>query len=225
MKNALIKILFLFLLVAFVPFMANAQPIPDTVRIEFDFDGFGNMILMSPPVYSGTVYDGDPLVLGATWMVTIDDSEWPPTTDPNVRWDYLFNNYFVHDPGSFAWTAHFDATNLPEKPYWELVHPTNGMMMGTLVLVVTYYDMNMNSVLDLNERMFGLFSGTFMVMKYGTGIFAGYCGEGAYNGSFQNADPANYVDDYVEGHCIMDLIDCSIGTEEQSWSCLKRRFR
>jgi hypothetical protein len=224
MKRVTLQFLFLTVITALTASIASAQ-MPDSIRIEFDFDGFGNLVLMSPPVYSGAIYAGDPLVVGATWTVNIDDTGWPTPDDPAGRWDYIFTHYFVYDPGSIAWTAHFDATNLPAKPDWEIIHPTNGTMNGTLVLVVTLYDMNMNGILDLDERMIGLFSGTLMVMKYGTGLFAGYCGEGSYNGSFTNPDPANWADDYVEGHCLMDLLDCSIGTKEQSWSYVKKRFK
>ena len=31
---------------------------PDTLFLEFDFEGFGNLVLTSPPVYSGDVIAG-----------------------------------------------------------------------------------------------------------------------------------------------------------------------
>lgn len=219
--------LFLFLTVALMllPCAAYAQ-FPDTLLLEFDFEGLGNLVLDSPPVYMNDIIAGSPQVVGGTWWWQIDDSAWPPPSDPNGRWDYIFNNYFVYTPGPGAnWTAVFDGNTLPAKPIWELSHPVNGTMGGTLVWTVTILDWNANGTLELDERTFGTFSGTILVMKYGTGNFAKYCGSGAFNGAYTNADPLNYADDFLEGHTILDLINCMIGTEEASWSALKQMYR
>ena len=95
-------------------------------------------------------------------------------------------------------------------------------MSGNLVVSSTFSDDNRDGVFDIEERMFGTFEGNLMVMKYGTGEFAKYCGAGSYNGAAFNDDPANWMDDYVTGHCILDLINCQIGTEEKSWSYIKK---
>jgi hypothetical protein len=182
------------------------------------------MELGSPPLYSGTVDDGDALVLGGDWWVRVDDSGWPSTSDPGARWNYLFSHYFAYDADLHAWTAVFDEHTCASRPVWGLNTPTNGTMGGTLVLVVTYTDGNGNGILDLSERQFGVFSGTVIVMKYGTGLFAGYCGLGSYNGAFQNGDPANWVDDYVESYCILNLKSCAIGVEQVSWSKIKKLY-
>jgi len=224
MKKGFIPFLFLVMFLAWNTGGAYAQ-LPDSLQIEFDFEGTGNVVLQSPPHYSGDVVSGDPLVVGGTWWMEMDDSEWPPTSDPDTRWNYIFEHFFVYDAGSFSWTATFDGNTLPTKPVWEINHPNNGTMGGTLVIVMTFYDWDMDGVLDLDERMNGLFSGTMMIMKYGTGLFAGYCGDGSYNGSLTNSDPANYADDYVEGHCMLNLINCAIGVEPASWSSIKAIFR
>ena len=98
-------------------------------------------------------------------------------------------------------------------------------MSGTLVVSSTFSDDNRDGIFDETERMFGTFEGNLMVMKYGSGEFAKYCGDGAYNGATFNDDPANFVDDYVTGHCILDLFNCQIGTEERSWSYIKKMHR
>jgi len=224
MKKGLIPILFLVMFLVWNTGSANAQ-LPDSLQIEFDFEGTGNVVLQSPPRYSGDIVSGDPLVVGGTWWMEMDDSEWPPTSDPDTRWNYIFENYFVYDASIFSWTATFDGNTLPSKPIWEIDHPTNGTMGGTLVIVMTFYDWDMDGVLDLDERTNGLFSGTMMVMKYGTGLFAGSCGDGSYNGSLSNSDPANYADDYVEGHCLLNLINCAIGVEPANWSLIKGIFK
>ena len=198
---------------------------PDTLMLEFDFEGFGNLVTTSPPVYSGDVIAGDSRIVGATWSITIDDTGWPPVTDPTARWNYIFSTFFVYNPTLFFWTAVFDQNTLPAKPTWEIVHPVNGTMSGTLVVSSTFNDIDQDGILDLDERMFGTFEGNLMVMKFGTGEFAKYCGDGAYNGAVFNDDPANWLDDYVNGHCILDLFNCQIGTREKSWSYIKKIHR
>ncbi len=221
MKCHAVIFLFLGAILALVPVSLGAVDLPDSLFLEFDFEGFGNLVQASPPLYSGDVYAGSSVVVGATWWMQIDDSTWPPVTDPATRWDYIFNNYFVYNGTTGSWTAKFDATTLPTKPTWEIDHPVNGTMGGTLVISFTFGDWDMDGILDIEEQMFGSFSGTMLVMKYGTGNFYKYCGSGAYNGVCQNADPANFVDDYVEGHCILDLINCQIGVRPATWSSIK----
>ncbi len=225
MKYCILTFLFLVMIVAVIPIAINAQGLPDTLMLEFDFEGFGNMILTSPPLYSGEVVAGDPIVLGASWFVLMDDTGLPATTDPEARWDYIFTNFFEYNAMSGSWTAHFDGTTMASKPVWEIDHPVNGTMGGTLVISITYGDWDFDGVLDIEERTFATYEGTMMVMKYGTGNFAKYCGQGAYNGALQNYDPANWVDDYVEGHCILDLFNCQIANEPSSWGYVKSLYK
>ena len=82
-------------------------------------------------------------------------------------------------------------------------------------------DQDADGELDVWEREFGVFSGNLMVMKYGTGDFEIYCGQGSYNGAYFNTDPANFVDDDVEGHCLLSLINCQVGTKEVTWGAIK----
>lgn len=217
--------MFLLAILALLAPLPSAAQLPP-MAVEFDFEGFGNAVMNSPVVYSGDILFGDPLVVGSTWTVTIDDSAWPPVTDPQARWDYVFNTYFVYQGSPVnSWTAVFDETNLPAKPAWRIVHPTNGLMGGTLIVVITYSDWNCDGVLDLDERMQGVYSGNLVVMKYGTGAFAGYCGEGTFNGGIMNPDPGNWADDYIEGHGLLQLLDCRIGVETASWGDMKGMYR
>ncbi|MCK7469456.1 MAG: hypothetical protein MZU95_00650 [Desulfomicrobium escambiense] len=66
----------------------------------------------------GGIYAGDPLVLGADWWIRIDDSTWPPLSNPQARWDYLFNNFATYDANSFSWTIVFDEASCGTKPVW-----------------------------------------------------------------------------------------------------------
>lgn len=224
MKFKSIQMLILATAILFCAGGVRAQ-FPDTLFLEFDFEGFGNLVLTSPPVYSGDVVSGDSRLVGATWFVQMDDAGWPPVSDPAARWDHIFNTFFEYNATYYFWTAVFDQNTLPEKPTWEINHPVNGMMSGTLIVSFTSSDDDRDGILDVEERMFGTFEGNFMVMKFGTGNFAMYCGEGAYNGAAFNDDPANWMDDFVTGHCILDLINCQIGTEEKSWSYIKKIYR
>ena len=191
---------------------------------EFKFEGTGNAMMNSLPEYMGVIWDGDPLVLGADWWIRIDDSTWPPPSNPQARWDYLFNNFAVYNAVLHSWTIVFDEQSCGTKPTWQINHATNGMMGGTLIIAVTYQDSNRNNILDISERMFAVYSGNLIVMKYGTGLFAGYCGDGTFDGSLQNPDPVNWVDDYVEGSCLLNLENCQVGTHETSWTAIKLLF-
>ncbi len=224
MKGNMILGLFLLAGVMLSPVCASAQ-LPEALSVQFEFDGMGNAMINSLPVYAGAIYAGDPIVLGADWWIRIDDSTWPAPSNPQARWDYLFNNFATYDAGSFSWTIVFDDQSCATKPVWQIDHATNGMMGGTLVVVVTFTDWDQNAVLDLEERMFAVYSGNLIVMKYGTGMFAGYCGDGTFNGSIQNPDPANWADEYVEGSCFLNLQNCQIGTRESSWTAIKSMFK
>ena len=224
MKGNIVIALFLLAGVVLSPVCASAQ-LPEALSVQFEFEGMGNAMINSLPVYAGAIIAGDPLVLGADWWIRIDDSTWPPASNPQARWDYLFNNFAVHDAPSFSWTIVFDEQSCATKPVWEIHHATNGMMSGTLVVVVTFTDWNQNCILDIEERMLAMYSGNLIVMKYGTGIFAGYCGDGTFNGSIQNPDPGNWADEYVEGSCLLNLQNCQVGTRESSWTAIKSMYR
>ena len=224
MKESMIIGLFLLAGVIISPVCASAQ-LPEALSVQFEFDGMGNAMINSLPVYEGVIYAGDPLVLGADWWIRIDDSTWPAPSNPQARWDYLFNNFAVHNAQTFSWTIVLDEQSCATKPVWEINHATNGMMNGTLVVVVTYTDWDMDAVLDIDERMLAMYSGNLIVMKYGTGLFAGYCGYGTFNGALQNPDPANWADDYVEGSCFLNLQNCQVGTHQTSWTAIKSMFK
>jgi hypothetical protein len=203
--------------------VVSAQAWPDTLGLGFGFQGMGNLVTMSPPVYSGIITGGSAEVAGGTWQMSIDDSQWPPTADPDARWNYIFDNYYNYT--GTGWEAIFNASNLPEKPHWEINTPSNGSMSGTLVIVSMFTDCDNDQILDIEERQDGSYSGTMMVMKYGTIYFSKYCGSGSYNGLLSNSDPANFADDFVWGNCSLNLIDCSVPVQELSWGAMKAIYK
>jgi hypothetical protein len=222
MKGNMIIALFLLAGVIISPTSASAQ-LPET--LQFEFDGMGNAMMNSLPVYSGAIYAGDPLVLGADWWIRIDDSTWPPASDPQARWDYLFDNFATYNAQEFSWSIIFDDESCAMKPTWEISHETNGSMGGTLIVVVTYTDWDQDGILDIDERMLAMYAGDLIVMNHGTNIFAGYCGDGTFNGAINNPDPANWADEYVEGSCFLNLKVCPVGTRESTWTAIKSMYR
>jgi hypothetical protein len=193
-------------------------------HIEYDFSGTGNF-LVSPVHYSGSIYAGEPLLVVGTWNLWVDDTGWPPDTDKLVRWQHIDATYFApnYDPVLLTWTGLFDENTTASSPTWDCSH-TLGGMSGTATLQVTISDFNMDAVIDPDERAFSIFSGTLIVVKDGTGIWAGYCGLGSFSGYSTNPDPINWADDYVEGHTILDIEDCGIPTDEISWGQAKQLY-
>jgi hypothetical protein len=218
------KCLHLFLIVcvgAFVSVSAYAQ-VP--THIEFNFSGTGNM-MVSPVVYSGSIDSGEPLLVGGTWDLTINDSSWPSDTDKLVRWNYIDANYFSpnYDPLLTQWLGIFDTASTGSNLMWN-ADATAGGLHGTAVLQITIIDWDFDEVIDADERAFGVFSGTLVVVKDGSGIWAGYCGLGSFSGSSSNADPANWADDAVEGYTILDVEDCSVPTDNVTWGQVKQLY-
>lgn len=204
------------------PLMVWAQP---PTHIEFDFSGTGNL-MVSPVVYTGPIVGGEPLLVGGLWDLNIDDTDWPPDTDKPTRWDYINATYFApnYDPLYFMWVGTFDQNTTASALTW---HAQNGpnMLHGTAVLQVTMYDMDMDGVIDPDERAMSVFSGTLIVVKDGGGVWAGYCGLGSFSGTSTNPDPANWADDEVSGHTILDVEDCSVPNEQITWGHLKQIYQ
>jgi len=206
---------------AIVPALAWAQP---PTHIEFDFTGTGNL-MVSPVVYSGSIVAGEPLLVGGTWDLNIDDTGWPPDSDKLARWNYINATYFApnYDPNFGMWVATFDQNTTASPLTW---HASNGLNMlhGTAVLQVTLFDMDMDQMIDPDERAMSVFSGTLIVVKNGGGVWAGYCGLGSFSGNSTNPDPVNWADDDVSGHTILDVQDCSVPTETASWGQVKKIY-
>lgn len=216
--------LHLFLIVcvgALVSVSAYAQ-VP--THIEFSFSGLGNM-MVSPVVYAGSIDAGEPLLVGGNWNLTIDDSTWPPDSDKLVRWNYIDATYFApnYDPFLTQWLGIFDTASTGSNLIWNASSGAGGLH-GTAVLQVTIIDWDFDQIIDADERSFGVFSGTLVVVKDGDGIWAGYCGLGSFSGSSMNPDPAAWADDAVEGYTILDVEDCSVPTDNVTWGQVKELY-
>ncbi|MFH1755117.1 MAG: hypothetical protein ABIA59_05385 [Candidatus Latescibacterota bacterium] len=194
-------------------------------HIEYGFSGFGNF-MVSPVHYTGSINSGEPTLVGGTWNINVDDTGWPPDTDQLVRWNYIDATYFApnYDAMFGAWTGSFDEHSTASSPTWG-ASAALGSLGGTANLQVTISDFDFDGVIDADERSFSIFSGTLIVVKNGTGIWAGYCGLGSFSGNAMNNDPWNFADDYVEGYTILDIEDCGVPVENVTWGSVKNIYR
>jgi len=122
-----------------------------------------------------------------------------------------------------SWTGTFDNTSTASDLLW---HASSGWggIHGTAVLQITILDFNFDQIIDPDERAFSVFSGTLVVVKDGSGIWAGYCGLGSFSGSSSNADPVNWADDFVSGSTILDVDICDVPTNNVTWGQVKELY-
>jgi hypothetical protein len=189
------------------------------VHYEFHCTGTGNMVKDSPVVYTGPI-DGGELAPG-TWTMTIDDTDWPATGDDAVRWDYLWTNVYVYDPGLYIWTGLFDNNGL------FLEKTGDGTMSGNCDMTFQIIDYNGNGTLEPDECFDGL-SGAVIIIDDGTGIYAHLCGDGTYEGFyFRDCDPVSptYMLDNVDFNMQLDLNDCGMSVDASTWGAVKGLFR
>lgn len=193
-------------------------------HVEYDFSGTGNL-MVSPVMYSGTIDSGEPLLVGGTWDITIDDTGWPGDGDKAARWNYLNATYFGpnYNALSYSWTGVFNSTTTASEPQWRAGNAM-GDLVGTAEIQFSITDFDFDAVIDPDERMMMVVSGTIIVVKNGTGIWAGYCGLGSFSGYTENYDPWNWADDNMVGGTVLDINDCSIPTETVTWGHVKSKY-
>ena len=194
-------------------------------HIEYDFTGIGNL-MVSPVVYGGAITVGEPLLVGGTWEIDIDDTGWPGDTDKPVRWSYVDATYFApnYNPLAYSWTGVFNAATTASVPQWRAGRGDVGDLMGTTEVQFTILDFDGDALIDPDERMAMVVSGTIIVVKNGTGIWAGYCGLGSFSGFTDNPDPLNWADDNIQGGTALDIEDCSVPTEDVTWGHVKSAY-
>jgi hypothetical protein len=194
--------------------LAGAQ-----VHFEFHCTGQGNMVKDSPVEYDGLIDGGD--LAPGEWKITVPTPGWPPVGDDAVRWDYIWVNYYVYDPGLMLWTGFFDVNTL------FLDKTGDGTMSGTCDMTFQIIDFNGNGVLDPDECMDGL-SGAVIIIDDGTGDYAHLCGDGTYEGFYFRdcfeGSPTYMVDD-VDFNMQLDLQDCGMSADPSTWGAVKGLFR
>lgn len=208
------KVLVMFAVALIAASVANAEP----VHFEFHCTGSGNMVKISPVVYSGAIDGGD--LAPGTWSMAIDDGAWPAVGNDAVRWDYIFANYYVYEPGPQLWTGTFDNNDL-------FLDKTGvGTMTGICDLTFQIIDMNGDGIVDPSECMDGL-SGAVIIIQDGTGDYVELCGQGTYEGFyFRDCDTGSptYMLDNVDFNMQLDLDDCAMATGSSTWSAVKSLF-
>jgi hypothetical protein len=194
-------------------------------HIEYDFSGTGNL-MVSPVVYSGSIDSGEPLLVGGTWNIWIDDTDWPGDTDQAARWGYIDATYFSpnFNPVVFSWTGVFNSGTTASTPQWRAGRGIVGDLLGTTEVQFTIQDFDFDSLIDPDERMLMVVSGTIIVVKNGTGIWAGYCGLGSFSGYTENADPWNWAEDHIVGGTVLDIEDCAVATQDVTWGQIKSAY-
>jgi len=99
-----------------------------------------------------------------------------------------------------------------------------GDLLGTTEVQFTIQDFDFDSLIDPDERMLMVVSGTIIVVKNGTGIWAGYCGLGSFSGYTENADPWNWAEDHIVGGTVLDIEDCAVATQDVTWGQIKSAY-
>ena len=191
-------------------------------HIEYDFSGTGNL-MVSPVNYGGTINTGEPLLVGGTWEFSIDDTGWPGDSDKTVRWNYVDATYFGPNYNSFvgSWTGVFNSVTTASDPQWRAGRNDVGDLVGTTEVQFTIQDFDFDALIDPDERMMMVVSGTIIVVKNGTGIWAGYCGLGSFSGYTENMDPWNWADDNMQGGTVLDIEDCAVPAADVTWGHVK----
>jgi hypothetical protein len=194
-------------------------------HVEYDFSGTGNL-MVSPLLYSGSVDAGEALLVGGTWEISIDDAGWPSDADKAARWGYIDATYFTPNYNSFSgsWTGIFNSETTASEPQWRAGRPDVGDLVGTAEVQFTIQDFDFDALIDPDERGFMVVSGTIIVVKNGTGIWAGYCGLGSFSGWTENQDPWNWADDSIQGGTVLDIEDCSVPSETVTWGHVKAAY-
>ena len=210
--------IFVFALLT-IPFAGHAQ----VQTITFSLDGMGSM-LESPVLFDGVINSG-PMSPG-WFMITIDDTGWPPDTDKTARWNYIVSTFFSYDatPGGEHWDGYFpmDGTQLPVVT-WRF--SSNGNKLGGIIkyLIITIFDSDQDAVIDQDELTTqSVAMNIHAHIEQSQGIYTGYCGIGSANGTLSNFDPN--LDDILTvpfGSVTIRNFGCSVPTENKTWGAVK----
>jgi len=196
------------------------------LAVEMDFmgDGYGSL-MVSPVVYGGNITWGD--LAPGTWELTLDDTGWPSDQDSAARWNYIWDTYYApnYDPSGHVWIATFDSTTLATVPRIYLEHTGVGHMSGVVKLRIQVTDTDGDGVLDDNEICDGDFSGIVIIIKDGSGAYAGWCGDGYYFGSYTKPNCATDMTDYVQAMMHLSVDDCAVDVASSTWGKIKLMYK
>jgi hypothetical protein len=198
------------------------------------YSGTGSL-LKSPVIYSGTMS----IIAEGTWWFQIDDTSWEDTSDPDARFDFIWDRFFAPNYGSDIlgkkWSGYFEAaTAVPygdDPPTFGMDFtsssgfPYSGHIGGSIRITITVRDSNGNGVLDPGEKAANgsMNADTLHEPGEGTGDFTGLCGFGSLG-----ANDFNFVypddDDSIQNGWYVTTKTCESPVEEHSWGAIKALF-
>jgi hypothetical protein len=189
------------------------------------FTGVGNGDFMdSPPTFVGNmIAPGD--ITDGQWTITVPDDSWP--TDPVAREAYIWNTFYAgnYEPGTPGfWKGYIDATTNGEQNALAIVDNTNGgTMSGVTTLEIQVQDLNSNGVLDEGEFCSGSHTGIIIIIRDGTGVYDGWCGQGNFYGSYTKDCPGTY--ETWNFGMYLSISDCSTPVESTTWGTIKAMYQ
>jgi hypothetical protein len=199
---------------------------------NFDYEVKSKMggILERTPGYKGPIVDG-----GSGWIwFELYHNDWPDTTDPDARFDYIWDTYFAPNYDSSVVGAYKWVGQLPGQFY---LHTTsapigyNGWFLGSINAKITVRDFNENGTLEtwelLKQHLFdGRLSklcedpgGGEMDCKWGWGALA------SNYFSFYPPDPPGVDTLYNGANLTLTAMGCETAVEAASWGAIKALYK
>lgn len=189
--------------------------------------GLGSF-MKSPVVYNFNFMFG----LTGTWSFTIDDSLWPDPSDPDARFDYIWNTFFAGNydatPGAQAWRGYFDGQTLPSTPQFTMnvTSPISGTFGGDITFVVQVRDGYSDGILDETEKFHDHNINATIILNptLGTGDLENMCGHGSMSGGdFNFVYPP--TDDSLTMFGQIQINPCPSPVEDSSWGTIKALYQ
>jgi hypothetical protein len=184
--------------------------------------GYGDF-MDSPPTFIGGMEAPGNILLGS-WTITVPDDGWP--TEPVAREAYIWNTFYAgnYEPGTPGfWKGYFDASTNGAQNTLAIVDDTNGgTMSGITTLEIQVQDLNSNGVLDEGEFCEGSDTGIIIIIRDGTGVYDGWCGNGNFYGSYVKDCPGT-AETWNFGMYLW-IADCSTPVEDTTWGSIKALY-
>lgn len=196
-------------------------------QYQVGMTGLGSF-MKSPVVYSFNFMFG----MTGSWSFTIDDSLWPDPSDPDARFDYIWNTFFAPNydatPGAQAWRGYFDGQTLPTVPHYTMnvSSPIAGSFGGDITLVIMVRDWYSDGILSETEKYQdqNLNATIILSPSQGTGGFVNMCGNGSMSGGdFNFIYPP--TDDSLTMFGQISIVACPSPVEDASWGVIKAFYR
>jgi hypothetical protein len=188
------------------------------------FTGVGTGDFMdSPPTFIGNMESPGDIVDGS-WTIIVPDDGWP--TEPVAREAYIWNTFYAgnYEPGTPGfWKGYFDSsTNGVQNPLAIVDNTNGGTMSGVTTLEIQVQDLNSNGVLDEGEFCSGSHTGIIIIIRDGTGVYDGWCGNGNFYGSYEKDCPGT-TETWNFGMYLW-IADCSTPVEDTTWGSIKALY-